>query len=1087
MALSADSETVVAGGGSSRSVLVDVDTGIAVASFRGTNAVLSRDGASLLVAATNNGLPTNEALLYDVPTGVALQVFKHPGGRVNALAISADQTSVATATIGTPEVRVWDARTGALVRAIPQAGSPTGVAFAPDGTRVAVAIGRCGGFQPTASQKRAHVFDMRTGNEVLVLSGHASCLTAIEFSPDGFHILTGSEDHTAKLWDATSGAEIRTFAHHVDQVLDVSFSPDGARVLAGSSDGTATLWNRATGVLLGSLSGHEWAGGVGFSRDGRRIVTAGTGYADATIRLWDAESLTEIRRLEGITGSLGAVSVDGTKLLTVAAALAPARFPQFKARGIVGELATGRVLASFVTGGVEITSSVFSPDGTRIFTGMLDGSVRMWDAVTGDELRKFVDTTNFLPITNVAVSPDETRVAATKGGASIYGDPLGAVTVWDTQTTARLLKLSPISCTYANAVAFSPDSRRIATGSGATHSCSDGTQLWDAATGQQLRRFTGQGNAVTSVAFSPDGKWLAAGGTDYTTRIWDVESGAEIQRLAGHSAPVWSLSWSLDGTRLLTASGSDGTRSDFTVRMWDTSSGAELRRFANAFHPAVLLPSGDRMVSNSAEVSIWDALPPVADLSVASTAPADPVSVGSDLRYTHEVTNSGPSVATGVMLIQTLPAGVTLRAANSDSGACPAAGRTVTCGLGTLTPGGRAAATVVVRPSGPGTLRSETSVVGNQPDTQLDNNTVETFVTVMCPPCDDGDPCTVDSCGDPQACPTHVPIPGCCAVDADCDDGDLCTGIEMCRDHVCVKGPPPTCEDGNPCTDNRCDPASGCSVVLNTAPCDDRNACTTADRCQGGTCTGGRLLTCDDRDACTLDGCDPSSGCVHTPVTSCSTTTTSTSTTSSTTRSIRTSTTTSTTSTTRLGVTTTSTTTTVTSTTGPLQEVCDNCADDNGDALVDFEDAGCCKSAAVLHVMGGRFVAGHRGISEGRFGLRAVISGQAPPAGGSDAVDVTLHLRNSSGELLCAHLPGTSWRRQRRRFVFRDPSGQTAGLRRGTWRIRRDGSVMLSLSGSRIDLRRYLEPQLMVTLRAGSRCGSTTVPLRSTSKGEVYP
>src|SRR5206468_1573065 len=80
----------------------------------------------------------------------------------------------------------------------------------------------------------------------------------------------------------------------------------------------------------------------------------------------------------------------------------------------------------------------------------------------------------------------------------------------------------------------------------------------------------------------------------------------------------------------------------------------------------------------------------------------------------------------------------------------------------------------------------------------------------------------------------------------------------------CVGGPPPNCNDGNVCTDDSCNPASGCVHTNNTDSCDDGNACTTGDTCSGGSCVGGPPPNCNDGNVCTDDSCNPASGCVHT-------------------------------------------------------------------------------------------------------------------------------------------------------------------------------------------------------------------------------
>lgn len=99
--------------------------------------------------------------------------------------------------------------------------------------------------------------------------------------------------------------------------------------------------------------------------------------------------------------------------------------------------------------------------------------------------------------------------------------------------------------------------------------------------------------------------------------------------------------------------------------------------------------------------------------------------------------------------------------------------------------------------------------------------------------CDDGDPCTADSC-DPVAGCAHADLPDGTA----CDDGDVCNGHETCAAGACTAGAPLTCDDGNACTTDTCDPVTGCSATS----------------------------ACDDGDACTVETCDPTGGCASDPV-----------------------------------------------------------------------------------------------------------------------------------------------------------------------------------------------------------------------------
>ena len=121
--------------------------------------------------------------------------------------------------------------------------------------------------------------------------------------------------------------------------------------------------------------------------------------------------------------------------------------------------------------------------------------------------------------------------------------------------------------------------------------------------------------------------------------------------------------------------------------------------------------------------------------------------------------------------------------------------------------------------------------------------------------CDDGDPCTVDTCDPASGC-VHTPV--------DCDDGDPCT-VDTCDPISGCVHTPIDCDDGDPCTVDTCDPVTG-GCVHTPVDCDDGDSCT-VDTCDPA--TGGCVHTpvdCDDGDPNTVDTCDPNQGCIHTPI-----------------------------------------------------------------------------------------------------------------------------------------------------------------------------------------------------------------------------
>ncbi len=121
--------------------------------------------------------------------------------------------------------------------------------------------------------------------------------------------------------------------------------------------------------------------------------------------------------------------------------------------------------------------------------------------------------------------------------------------------------------------------------------------------------------------------------------------------------------------------------------------------------------------------------------------------------------------------------------------------------------------------------------------------------------CDDDNPCTDDACLGFNCVYTTNQVP--------CDDGDACTSADHCEGGDC-QSVPVVCDDDQPCTTDFCDSALGCSFVPNTLPCDDADPCSAGDTCAGGLCRGTAIL-CKDYNSCTQDGCTAGVGCEFEP------------------------------------------------------------------------------------------------------------------------------------------------------------------------------------------------------------------------------
>ena len=199
----------------------------------------------------------------------------------------------------------------------------------------------------------------------------------------------------------------------------------------------------------------------------------------------------------------------------------------------------------------------FSPDGARLASASNDKTVKVWDAASGRETFTLAGHTG--AVVRVVFSPDGTRIA------SAGGDGTGKV--WDVSNGKEALTLKGHT-SGINGVAFSPDGKQIATAS-----MDHALKLWDAATGREMRTLTliGYTQYATGVAFSPDGTRIAFGSMDQTVKVWDAATGEVSQTLKGHTSGVHGVAFSPDGKQIASAS------MDQKVKLWDTTTGREVR------------------------------------------------------------------------------------------------------------------------------------------------------------------------------------------------------------------------------------------------------------------------------------------------------------------------------------------------------------------------------------------------------------------------------------------------------------------------------------------------------------------------------
>ena len=372
-----------------------------------------------------------------------------------------------------------------------------------------------------------------------------------------------AQDYTQ--WRLPEGAKARFGKGWIN---DIEFSPSGDLVSVATTIGVWTYdvhSGNEVNLFTGDMSG---ANAIAYTSDGGTLAIA---HWDRTVGLWDVNSHLPTAPYFTFTGHPGpiyAVAISPNGRMIASGGAGKTSRDNAEPDGLIRmwDLQT-KELRPILRYKSPVSTIAFSPNSRWIAGGSGDGTIRVWDAGTGDLIHEFNDHTE--SVWKVDFSPDS------KWLLSVSLDGRGFLKNL-VHSGERSIPLEENGTFSIYAASFSPDEENdgytFATGSGNKR-----IQLWKMPTNNSnklsLNNFSlkGHNDSVWILAFSKDGQNLASGSLDGTVRLWDLDLRRERIKIAGHTGGIKALAYTEDNRLLACGTGLDGI-----LRLWDAGTSGQL-------------------------------------------------------------------------------------------------------------------------------------------------------------------------------------------------------------------------------------------------------------------------------------------------------------------------------------------------------------------------------------------------------------------------------------------------------------------------------------------------------------------------------